>query len=70
MKEEVIGDSSVLKLQKAGEKDEIVEAYVTLWQELEIQDRIQQLQKLEVQDYTLSKYRKAAEAAAVQISQA
>jgi hypothetical protein len=29
MKEEVIGDSSVIKLQKAGEEDEIVEAYVT-----------------------------------------
>ena len=53
MKEELLGDSSVIKMQKAGGADEIVEAYITRWQELEIQDRVQQRQELEVQEFTV-----------------
>jgi hypothetical protein len=55
MKEEAIGDNSVIKMQKAGEEVEIVKAYVTHWEEFE-QDRIQPRQalELEVKDYNAS----------------
>ena len=38
------------------EEDKVIEAYVTHWQELEKQDRVQQGQELEQQDHSLSKY--------------
>ena len=38
MKEELLGDSSVIKMQRSGGADEIVEAYITRRQELEVQD--------------------------------
>ena len=38
------------------EEDKVIEAYVTHWQELEKQDRVQQGQELEQQDHNLSKY--------------
>ncbi len=61
LKEEVIGDSSEIKMQKAGEEDEIVEAYVTHWQELETQDRVKPRQELEMQDCTVSGCQETAE---------
>jgi PAX-interacting protein 1 len=38
------------------EEDKVIEAYVTHWQELEKQDRVQQGQEVEQQDHNLSKY--------------
>ncbi len=38
------------------EKDKVIEAYVTHWQELAKQDRVQQGQEIEKQDHNLSKY--------------
>ena len=38
------------------EEDKVIEAYVTHWQELEKQDRVQQGQEIEKQDHNLSKY--------------
>jgi hypothetical protein len=43
------------------EEDKVFEAYITHWQELETQDRVQPRQELEVQDYTVSECHKAAE---------
>ncbi len=38
------------------EEDQVIEAHVTHWQELENQDRVQQGQEIEKQDHNLSKY--------------
>jgi hypothetical protein len=38
------------------EEDKVIEAYVTHWQELEKQDRVQQGQEFEQQDHNLYKY--------------
>ena len=38
------------------EEDQVIEAHVTHWQELEKQDRVQQGQEIEKQDRNLSKY--------------
>ena len=38
------------------EEDQVLEAHVTHWQELEKQDRVQQGQEIEKQDRNLSKY--------------